>query len=81
MKCKRNTLKFAKQNAICEVVGVETQNQNIVRRLGDFGIVKGTKITVLKRSFLNKTLLVSLNGYTLSFRDAIAELIEIREVV
>ena len=54
---------------------------NMLRRLGDLGIVEGTNITVLKKSFLGKTLLVSLNGYTLSFRDSIAEIIEVEQAI
>ncbi len=86
MKCdvKENytSLKSANLNTKFKVVKVhENLGINMLRRLGDLGIVEGTEISVLKKSFLGKTLLVSLNGYTLSFRDNIAKIIEVKKVI
>lgn len=75
------SLKNAEVNQKFKVVKVHSLlGENMVRRLCDLGIVEGTKIEVLKKSFLGKTFLVSLNGYTLSFRDAIAKIIEVKKV-
>ena len=76
------SLKAANLNTKFKVVKIhEDLGLNMLRRLGDLGIVKGTEISVLKKSFLGKTLLISLNGYTLSFRDNIAKIIEVKKVI
>ena len=85
MKCENKesytSLKSAGLNTRFKVVKVhENLGLNMLRRLGDLGIVEGTEISVLKKSFLGETLLVSLNGYTLSFRDNIAKIIEVKKV-
>ena len=85
MKCKFDenyfSLKQAKLGEKFKVVKIHNNlGLNMYRRLGDLGIVEGIDICVLKKSFLGKTLLVSLNGYTLSFRDNIAKIIEVKKV-
>ncbi len=85
MKCKMVdeylSLKQARLGEKFKVVKIHNDlGINMYRRLGDLGIVEGVDICVLKKSFLGKTLLVSLNGYTLSFRDNIAKIIEIKKV-
>ncbi len=85
MKCEikedYTSLKNAKLGAMFKVVKIhDNLGLNMLRRLGDLGIVEGTEISVLKKSFLGKTLLVRLNGYTLSFRDNIAKIIEVKKV-
>jgi len=83
MKCQENlTLKNATLNEEFIVVKIDDKlGLNMVRRLGDLGVYEGTNIKILKKSFLGKTFLVSLNGYTLSFRDSIAKIIEVKRAV
>ncbi len=85
MKCEESCVHNLKKAPLGKEMKVTKINSklgsNMLRRLGDLGIVEGTNITVLKKSFLGKTLLVSLNGYTLSFRDSIAEIIEVEQAI
>lgn len=84
MKCDEKDVHTLKKAPLGENMIVtkidDTLGTSMLRRLGDLGIVEGTNITVIKKSFLGKTLLVSLNGYTLSFRDTVAEIIKVKEV-
>lgn len=49
----------------------------IFRRMCDFGIYEGQKITMLKKSVLGKVVLVGVNGFALSLRKDIAQKIEV----
>ncbi|MDD4408766.1 MAG: FeoA family protein [Clostridia bacterium] len=53
-------------------------NLKIFRRLAELGIIKGEKITLLKKSFLNKTLLIKIKGYALLINSEIANQILIK---
>ena len=77
-----STLKNASLNQDLKVVKIyKNLGSNIIRRLCDLGIYEGADIKILKKSFFGKTFLVSLNGYTLSFRDNIAKIIEVKKVI
>lgn len=47
----------------------------IKRRLFDLGFLSGTSIRVVRKSLLNKVLLVEIRGYTLSLQKKIADYI------
>ena len=77
-----STLKNASINQALKVVKIyESLGSSMIRRLCDLGVYEGADIKILKKSFLGKTFLVSLNGYTLSFRDNIAKIIEVKKVI
>jgi len=56
----------------------KSYNLKIFRRLAELGIIKGEKITLLKKSFLNKTLLIKIKGYALLISSEIANQILIK---
>lgn len=49
----------------------------IKRRLLDLGFIEGTKIRLVRKSMLNKVVLLELRGYVLSLQKKIAEFVEI----
>lgn len=64
------SLASVKVGGIYCIVGVDLSlDSGIRRRLFELGFVVGAKIKVLRRSFLGKTLLISINSFTLSLRE------------
>ena len=51
----------------------------IKRRLLELGFTKGQFVKLVRKSFLAKTFLIELRGFTLTIRKDVASLIEIKE--
>ncbi|MDD2445714.1 MAG: FeoA family protein [Clostridia bacterium] len=52
-----------------------------IRRLYELGFISGEKVTILRRSFLNKTLLIKIKGYALLLGAEIASQIILKEAI
>lgn len=51
--------------------------QKILRRLCDLGFVKGENFKVVRKSLLNKVLLIEIGGYTLSAEKKILDFLNL----
>ncbi len=70
-ECDRNR-KYIIEKIECESVGV-------ARRLSELGFYKGAKIRVSCFSALKKTVLLEIEGYTVSLRSTIASCVKVLE--
>lgn len=57
---------------------IECKHIPIARRLTELGFVKDAKLKVIQFSALKKTLLIEIDGYVLSLRANVAELIKVK---
>ncbi len=57
-----------KLNTIYRIVKVEGENEKVVRRFFELGIIKGQAIKILNSSILKKVFLVEIRGYILSIK-------------
>lgn len=84
-KCEKypqNSLACANENVeykICDIN--QSIGEKYVRRLKELGFITGEIVKVIKKSFLKKTLLISIMGYVISMRDTLAKNIIVREVI
>ena len=51
----------------------------VARRLSELGFYQGVNVKVVCFSALKKTLLVQLQGYTLSLRSSVAEIVKVKK--
>lgn len=74
-----NSAKLNKDYLVSEI----NKNFDIkyLKRIVELGFIPGEKVTVLRKSFLNKTLLIKIKGYTLLLGFEIASLIKIKEEI
>lgn len=70
-ECDRNR-KYIIEKIECESVGV-------ARRLSELGFYRGAKICVSCFSALKKTILLEIEGYTVSLRSSIADCVKVLE--
>ncbi|MDD3397812.1 MAG: FeoA family protein [Clostridia bacterium] len=74
------TLNLAKLNKKYIISGLnKNYDLKYLKRISQLGFISGEKVSVLRKSFLNKTLLVKIKGYTLLLGVEIAMLIKIKE--
>lgn len=74
------TLNQAKLNKEYIISGIRKNYElKYLKRISELGFVSGEKVTLLRKSFLNKTLLIKIKGYTLLLGSEIAGLIKIKE--
>lgn len=52
----------AKLNAKCVVKSIEIEDEKTKFRLMELGLIEGEVVTVIKRSLMKKTLLISFNS-------------------
>lgn len=84
IKCEKNvaklTLNQAKLNKGYLIIGIN-KNYDIkyLKRISELGFVSGEKVVLLRKSFLNKTLMIKIKGYAILLGSEIAGLIEIQE--
>lgn len=58
---------------------VDAKNVSLCRRLTELGFIKGAELKIIQFSALKKTLLVEIEGYTLSLRANIASIIKVKK--
>jgi Fe2+ transport system protein FeoA len=76
------TLVNADLNKEYEIKEINSKyNLKYIRRLYELGFISGEKITILKKSFLNKTFLIKIKGYTLLLGTEIASQIILKEAI
>lgn len=76
-----------KQISLCEceknkeyvVEKVECESVGISRRLSELGFFRGAKVKVICFSALRKTILIAIEGYTLSLRASSAGCVKVLE--
>lgn len=56
---------------------ISLSNIPIARRLSELGFYSGAKIKVFGFSVLKKTILVEIQGYTLSLRESVCSLVKV----
>lgn len=61
------------------VLGLNTQNIGVSRRLSELGFFHGARVKVLCFSALKKTVLIEIEGYALSLRSSVASLVFVGE--
>lgn len=71
------TLNECKKNKMCIVVNICCDNHKLRLRLCEIGFFKHSKIKVLNRSFMNKTLLVNTLDSCFAIKSNVAKLIEV----
>lgn len=59
---------------------IEDDCSTIMRRLGDLGFFPGARVVLLKKSMLNKSVLISLDGIKLMLRSSLAAKIIVGKV-
>ncbi|MDD4686159.1 MAG: FeoA family protein [Clostridia bacterium] len=79
---KNFTLIQADLNKEYEIKGINGEYRlKYIRRLYELGFISGEKVTILRRSFLNKTLLIKIKGYALLLGAEIASQIILKEAI
>lgn len=74
------TLNHARLNKEYIISGISKNYElKYLKRISELGFVTGEKVVVLRKSFLNKTLLLKIKGYALLLGSEIAGLIKIKE--
>lgn len=58
---------------------IDTTNLAISRRLTELGFIEKTSLKIVQFSALRKTLLIEIEGYILSLRSSVAEMIKVRK--
>lgn len=71
-------LNNCKKNIFYVIEKIEGNYVPTVRRLSELGFIKGSKVKIIEFSALKKTLLVEIQGYILSLRASVAELIKVQ---
>ncbi len=72
-------LNQGEKNILYIVCNIDCSNVAISRRLTELGFVVGSKLKILQFSALKKTLLLDIEGYILSLRASVAELVKVKE--
>ena len=67
------------KNITYKVDYVDTTNISISRRLTELGFIEGASIKIIQFSVLKKTLLIEIEGYVLSLRSSIGEMIKVKQ--
>ncbi len=77
---KKITLNECEVNKNLVIYDIDMTNAKIARRLTELGFIIGAKVKILYKSTLKKTLLIEIQGYLLSMRSTVAELIFVRNL-
>lgn len=72
------SLNKCKKNKRYIISYIEISNLSIARRLTELGFIEGTSVKIIQFSALKKTLLIEIEGYILSLRASVAEMIKVK---
>lgn len=72
------TIYDCKQSDVCIITKLNINDTKLKLRLYEIGFYVGSKIKVLNKSFLNKTLLVNVLDSCFAIKGEVAKLIEVK---
>lgn len=72
-------LNDCEKNVNYQVVEINSRQTALARRLTELGFVEGARVNIIQFSSLKKTILLELEGYVLSLRASVAEIVKVRK--
>lgn len=61
------------------VVKIDCRQLAVARRLTELGFVEDARVQIIQFSALKKTLLVEIEGYVISLRASVAQIVKVRK--